>query len=97
MASLLGQANGSVIQGKMTYDRRRPRLHGLIERIKGSHRYKITGFGLRTALFFTRTHTRLFRPGLADAMSVGGATLARPFRKLAEAMDQWVQQTALAV
>ena len=50
----------------MTYDLRRLRLHGLIQRIPGTHRYQITARGLRVALFFTRTHARLLRPKLAD-------------------------------
>jgi hypothetical protein len=39
--------------GRITYDLRRLRLHGLIERIPGTHRYLVTERGLRTALFFT--------------------------------------------
>jgi hypothetical protein len=46
----------------MTYDLRRLRLHGLIRRIPGKHRYQVTTQGLRIALFFTRTHARLLRP-----------------------------------
>jgi hypothetical protein len=96
LAALLGQSNASVTQGRMTYDLRRLRLHGFIERIKGSHRYRVTSFGLRSALFFSRIYARLFRPGLADVMSGTGAALAHPFRQLEEAMDQWVHQAALA-
>jgi hypothetical protein len=49
----------------MTYDLRRLRLHGFIERIPKSHRYRVTDFGLRAALFFARTYARIIRPGLA--------------------------------
>jgi hypothetical protein len=52
-------------QGKMTYDLRRLRLHGLIERIPSSHRYRVTIFGFRSALFITRAYSRLLRPGLS--------------------------------
>lgn len=48
-------------QGRMTYDLRRLRLHGLIERIPGSHRYQVTDLGLAAALFLTRAHNRLIR------------------------------------
>jgi hypothetical protein len=48
----------------MTYDLRRLRLHGLIERIPSTHRYRLTDFGLRTALFFTRVYARIIRDGL---------------------------------
>ena len=43
--------------GQITYDLRRLRVHGLIERIPRTHRYQVTDTGLRHALFLTRlTH-----------------------------------------
>jgi len=50
--------------GSMTYDLRRLRLHGLIRRIPRTWRYQVTDYGLRIALFFTRSYDRLLRPGL---------------------------------
>jgi hypothetical protein len=52
--------------GRMTYDLRRLRLHGLVQREQHSHRYRLTPFGLRTALFWTRSYARLLRPGMAE-------------------------------
>jgi hypothetical protein len=49
----------------MTYDLRRLRLHGIIQRIPRSHRYRLTPMGLRTAIFFSRVYARLLRPGLS--------------------------------
>jgi hypothetical protein len=49
----------------MSYDLLRLRLHGLIERIPGTHRYKLTTIGLRTALFYSRTFSRVIRPALS--------------------------------
>ncbi|MBL8228738.1 MAG: hypothetical protein JNL98_09690 [Bryobacterales bacterium] len=46
-------------------------MHGIIERIPRTHRYQVTGAGLRIALFFTRTYARLLRPKLAEIMAVG--------------------------
>jgi hypothetical protein len=65
VATLLGLPPGSFSQGRMTYDLRRLRLHGLIERIPASHRYRVTDFGFRAALFLVRSYVRLLRPGLA--------------------------------
>jgi hypothetical protein len=65
LAHLLGIAPEQVTQGQMTYDLRRLRLHEIIERIPKTHRYRLTSFGLRVALFFSRTYARLLRPGLA--------------------------------
>jgi hypothetical protein len=56
--------------GRATYDLRRLRLHGLIERIPKTHRYHVTGNGLHHAMFLTRVHTRPVQTGavqLADA------------------------------
>ena len=83
----------------MTYDLRRLRLHGLIERLPGSHRYRVTAEGLRVALFFTRTYARILRPGLARISSAAppdDTTLRPYFDDLETALDRWVQQANLA-
>lgn len=51
--------------GMMTYDLRRLRLHGLIERIPKTQRYRVTDFGFRAALFTTRLYSRILCPGYA--------------------------------
>ena len=68
LAQLLGLDPANYPIGKMTYDLRRLRLHGIIERIPHSHRYQLTPDGLRIALFFSRTYARLLRPKLAQIM-----------------------------
>jgi hypothetical protein len=50
----------------MTYDLRRLRLHGLIERIPHSHRYRPTRLGWETSWFLTRAYNRFIRTALAD-------------------------------
>ena len=50
---------------QMTYDLRRLRLKGLIERIDKSHRYRLTVLGIKVVTFFTKLYHRLFAPGLA--------------------------------
>jgi len=47
-----------------TYDLRRLRLKGLIERVPGTHTYLITAYGRRIATFFTRLAARVVVPGL---------------------------------
>jgi hypothetical protein len=56
-----------VTQGRMSYDLRRLKIHGLIERIPKSHRYRVTDLGFRSALFLTKAYNRLLLPGLAVA------------------------------
>jgi len=67
--SLRGQVAGLLGTGytasQMSYDLRRLRLHGLIERIPGTHTYTITPDGIRIAIFYTKLHHRLLGPLLA--------------------------------
>ena len=74
----------------MTYDLRRLRLHGIIERIPHSHRYQLTPDGLRIALFFSRTYARLLRPKLAEIMPAAPpltSTLRAAFDRLNREID----------
>ena len=52
-APLMGLSVEEYGRGRMTYDLRRLRLHGLIERIPFTRRYRVTDHGLRTALCST--------------------------------------------
>ena len=65
IAPLLGTNPEDIAAGKMTYDLRRLREHGLIARIPRSRRYQVTDTGLHDALLFTHAHDHLLRPGLA--------------------------------
>lgn len=83
----------------MTYQLRRLRLHGIIERIPHSHRYRVTEFGLRTAVFCTRTYARILRPGLAQALPeipCANTPLRRSFNKLQEEINLCVSAAKLA-
>ena len=40
-------------------------MHGLIERIPRSRRYRVTERGIRIALCYQRTYARVLRPALA--------------------------------
>ena len=78
----------------MTYHLRRLRLHGLIERIPRTHRYRVTDSGWRTALFCTRAYSRILRPGLAQVLpeaALDDSVLRRCFDQLDEAMERWVE------
>ncbi len=80
LAQLLGFDPANYPVGKLTYDLRRLRLHGIIERIPHSHRYQLTSDGLRIALFFSRTYARLFRPKLAEIMPAAPPPIPSPLR-----------------
>ena len=67
VAPLIGLSPDEYGQGRMSYDLRRLRLRGLIERIPYTHRYRVTDDGLRVALCYHRTGTRVLRPALSLA------------------------------
>jgi len=66
LAPLLGLAPEDMTSGQISYDLRRLRIHGLIERIPGTHRYLPTLAGARYARFLTRLTQRLLIPALAQ-------------------------------
>jgi hypothetical protein len=66
IAPLLATTTEDITAGKMTYDLRRLRAHGLITRIPRTRRYQITDTGLQHALLFTHAHDHLLRTGLAE-------------------------------
>src|SRR6202030_595805 len=47
---------------QMTYDLRRLRLKGLIQRIPNTHRCTATSYGLKVAFFYAKLYLRIFRP-----------------------------------
>ena len=99
LAILSGRDPDSISQGAITYQLRRLRLHGLIERVPNSFRYRVTEFGLRVALFFTRTYNRILRPGLALALPslcAIDAPLKRAFDKIDTQVNAWIEQAQLA-
>jgi hypothetical protein len=99
LAVLTGQEPNHITQGKMTYDLRRLRLHGMIERIPKTHRYRVTDFGFRAALFFTRTHARLYRPGFAEVLPNAppvDSQLQRHLAKIQAEIDRRVCEAKLA-
>ena len=62
VAALLGDPAYS--SAHMSYDLRRLRLKGVIQRLPQSQTYVLTEFGVKVTQFFTKLYTRLFRPGL---------------------------------
>lgn len=92
-APLIGKTPQSITPGQMTYHLRRLRLHGLIERVPKSHRYRVTDGGWRTILFCTRIYNRLLRPGLSEVVpeeAESNSVLRRGFDQLDEAIKHWL-------
>ena len=63
MTGLLGGTDYTMNQA--SYDLARLARNGLITRVPGKNSYRLTGDGLRFAIFYTKVHDRLLRPLLA--------------------------------
>jgi hypothetical protein len=98
-AQLLGIDPTTLTQGKMTYQLRRLLMHGLIERVSGTHRYRITAHGLRIAMFLSRLYARAIRPGLSFTHPEGLPSdhpLKKTFNRLDREIRVFCQDEKLA-
>ena len=99
LAALLGQDPEHITQGRMTYHLRRLRLHGLIERIDGTHAYRPTQKGIRVAFFFNRTYSRILRPGMTfilPDLAAADSAIQRRFHLLDATIQEWIDHAKLA-
>lgn len=80
--------------GQMTYDLRRLRLHGPIERIPHTHRCQPTDLGFTTALSFGHA-SRYLRHGMADVTDQDSPLRAALDRAATQA-DQLARHARLA-
>jgi hypothetical protein len=95
VADLLGRDLPSYSRGAMTFDLRRLRLHGLIQRVAGTQRYTITTFGARVAFFYSKVHLRILRPGSA-ALVDPADDLPHPLRDALRLLDHAIDQLCVA-
>jgi hypothetical protein len=97
-AELSGRDPQTLGPGAMTYQLRRLRLHGMIERLPNSYSYRVTQTGFRAALFFSRTDNRLLRPALAAVLPEHSTlpTLTRAFAHLEAHITAAIAELALA-
>ncbi len=100
VAQLLGIPEDMYTPGRMTYDLRRLRLHGIIVRVKGTNRYRVTPEGMRICLFFTKVHHRVIRPGCSQLMDgcpkAPNRAITVAVKQLDHAIDQLVIGAKLA-
>ena len=95
VAQLQGRAPDTYSPGSMTYDLRRLRLHGLIERVPRTHRYRVTPTGAPVAMFYARLYTRALRPA-CSLEPEGSAHAKRAFDRLDAALAQFLEELKLA-
>ena len=68
------------------------RLHAIIERVPKTQRYRLTAFGLKTALFYSRVYQRLLRPALSELHAppqTESPPLAAAFATFQTALDRY--------
>ena len=97
LAQMLGLPEAEIRPGRISYELRRLRLHGLIARIEKSHRYRLTREGLATVVFYQRTYARLIRPGLSilqGGLPEHPKPLARAFQRLVNEIDANISENA---
>ena len=98
LADLLGKTPTQITPGAMTYQLRRLRLHGLIQRIPKTHRYQVTDLGFRAGLFFSKVYSRILRPGVAFAlpnMVAMDSKLRRAFHNVNTEVETWIKNAKL--
>ena len=95
VAALLGRDLTTYSRGAMTYDLRRLRLQGLIERVPRTHRYTLTSFGRRVACFCSKVYLRILRPGSA-ALIDPPDDLPHPLRDALRLLDHAIDQLCAA-
>ncbi|HWD09545.1 MAG TPA: hypothetical protein VHA57_10665 [Actinomycetota bacterium] len=92
VAGLLGRDYSA---NQMSYDLRRLRLHGLIERLPGTNTYVTTPDGIRVAVFFTKLHRRLLYPLLAADRPPASADLRSALATIESEIKGYVTQARL--
>ena len=85
-----------------TYDLRRLKRKGLVEKIPHAHRYRLTSLGRRVAVLFTKTYSRVLAPGLC-ALDLGlpeevieRNELSTAWRSFDGVLDAFIQRQLIA-
>jgi hypothetical protein len=96
-AQVSGLLGGAYSSAQMTYDLRRLRLKGLIQRIEHSNRYVLTPDGLRVAVFYTKLHHRLLGPLLAADRAPAPPDLRDALRVIDRRVNSYVQHARMGI
>lgn len=98
VAQLRGLPESATTPGQTTYDLRRLRAHGLIERVPRSNRYRVTESGLHVALLITRVQERILPTALAHLLAPesGSSQLHTTERAYQSAIDKLIREQGVA-
>ena len=92
VAGLLGTSYSS---SQMSYDLRRLRLHGLIERQNGTNSYTLTPEGIRVAVFYTKLRARLLHPLLEADQPPAPIEMRRALATIERVLGDYVANARL--
>jgi hypothetical protein len=81
---------------KMSYDLRRLRLHGLIQRLPHSNTYVLTSEGIRVAVFYTKLQNRLLSPLLDANRPPAKIEIRRALAILEHSVNEYIDNARLA-
>lgn len=97
IAQLMELAPDAYSSAQMSYDLRRLRLKGLIQRVSHSHRYVLTDLGIKVVTFYTKLNERLFRPGLAALVpdQPWPSDLAQALDTVVKVIQSWMDAALL--
>jgi hypothetical protein len=79
----------------MSYDLRRLRLHGLIQRLPHSNTYVLTPDGIRVAIFYQKLQNRLLRPLLDADKPPARIEIRRALATLEQAVTDYIANARL--
>ncbi|MBX9639796.1 MAG: hypothetical protein K2X97_08730 [Mycobacteriaceae bacterium] len=77
------------------HDLARLRVNGLITRVPGRNRYRLTDDGLRFAIFYTKTHDRVLRPLLAADNPPAPTSIRKALRAIDIHITETIEQARL--
>jgi hypothetical protein len=95
IVQLRGRTLDTYAAGQTTYDLRRLRFHGLIERVPRTHRYRITSLGARVAMLYVRIYARGVRPAASLPISTGSRRAQQALERLDAALTTFLQEAQL--
>jgi hypothetical protein len=94
-AVIAGLLGSDYRPSQMTYDLRRLRLAGLIQRLPRSNRYVLTADGLRIAVFYTKVYNRLLVPLTATDQPQAPADLRAALAAITRHVDDYAARARL--
>jgi len=92
VAGLLGRDYST---SQMSYDLRRLRLHGLIERVEGTNSYMLTPEGIRVGVLYTKLQGRLLRPLLDAHQPPAPVELRRAMATIEHVLSDYISNARL--